>query len=349
MTSSDTGVSIVIPVHNGGENFRKCLSSVAACDPPPLETIVVADGESDGSWRIAEEYAMQVIKLPLSGGPARARNAGANAAKGDILFFIDADETVPKDAVKQIAADFRQHPDMAALFGSYDDDPYESNFLSQYKNLLHHYVHQTGSSEASTFWSGCGVIRRNIFLEMNGFDEGYRHPSIEDIELGYRLRKAGHTIRLLKELQVKHLKRWGIRSLLKADFFFRALPWTELILNEGKFVNDLNLKLSGRISVAAVFILMLSLMGAVFIPKLLIPALLSAGLLLWINRDVYRFFQKKRGLCFALKTIPWHWFYFFYSGAAFVIGFARHRLNPPENNQKSGTCFENFPERKDKE
>jgi hypothetical protein len=46
-------------------------------------------------------------------------------------------------------------------------------------------------------------------------------------------------------------------------------------------------------------------------------------LLLWLNRDLYRFFKDKRGMNFALKTIPWHWFYFFYSGLAFSIGFAK--------------------------
>ena len=110
----------------------------------------------------------------------------------------------------RIAAAFQASPNLAALFGSYDDEPFESNFLSQYKNLFHHYVHQTAKVDASTFWSGCGAIRREVFLAIGGFEENYRRPTIEDIELGYRLKKTGHRIRLLKELQVKHLKRWEI-------------------------------------------------------------------------------------------------------------------------------------------
>ena len=78
-------------------------------------------------------------------------------------------------------------------------------------------------------------------LALGGFDEGYRQPSIEDIELGYRLKQAGHRIRLCKALQVKHLKRWSVVSLLKSDFFDRALPWTELILRDRRVINDLNL------------------------------------------------------------------------------------------------------------
>ena len=318
--------SIVIPVHNGGRRFRRCLVSLAALDFPPQEVIVVADGETDGSWRMAEEFGAQVLRISSPVGPAGARNLGGRAAKGDILFFVDADVTIPRDAMSQMAAAFQDNPELAAIFGSYDDEPFEINFLSQYKNLLHHYVHQTADRDASTFWAACGAIRREVFLAMGGFDEGYRRPSIEDIELGYRLKRAGYRIGLLKALQVKHLKRWSLGSLLKADFFYRALPWTALILNEGQLIDDLNVKISNRISVIFVFLLSLALLGAWFIPQLLVFAIVVAMALLALNWPLYRFFYGKRGLGFALKTIPWHWFYFFYSGLAFCIGFVNYRM-----------------------
>lgn len=324
---SDLSVSIIIPVYNGGENFRRCLQSLAACiDHPPKETIVVADGDTDGSWRIAEEQGLKVLRLPTSGGPARARNIGARSAEGDILFFVDADVTIPPDAIHQVAAGFQNDQDVAAVFGSYDDEPFEKSFLSQYKNLLHHYVHQTAHEQASTFWSGCGAIRRDVFLKMGGFDESYRYPSVEDIEFGYRLKKAGYDILLVKGLRTKHLKRWTVRSLLKADFFYRALPWTRLILKEGRFINDLNLKRSGRLSVFCVHLLALALLGAWYMPWLSVFALVLMLVLLMINWDLYRFFKAKRGLGFALKTIPWHWAYYFYSGLAFALGFANYHV-----------------------
>jgi hypothetical protein len=65
---------------------------------------------------------------------------------------------------------------------------------------------------------------------LGGFDERYREPAIEDIELGYQLKSAGHNILLLKTLQVKHLKPWSTLGLLRADFIQPALPWSELIL-----------------------------------------------------------------------------------------------------------------------
>lgn len=320
-------VSVIIPVYNGGENFRRCLASLADCTPPPKEVIVVADGDSDGSWRLAEKQGFQVLRIATPGGPAGARNLGARAAKGDILFFTDADVMIPADTIDRIAIVFQQEFDLAALFGSYDDEPFETNWLSQYRNLLHHYVHQTGNEDASTFWAGCGAIRREIFLEMGGFDKQmYRYPSIEDIELGYRLKKTGYKIRLVKELQVKHLKHWDILSLLRADFFYRALPWTNLLLKEKRFINDLNLKTSARLSVISVYMGVLTLIGAIGSLWLVIPALFCIGVLLILNWDLYRFFQRKRGVNFMMKVIPWHWLYFLYSGLAFALGYARHLM-----------------------
>jgi len=320
-------ISVIIPVHNGGENFRRCLTSLAESATHPDEIIVVADGDSDGSWRMAEGFNTEILKLPTPGGPARARNMGTQKAKGDIFFFVDADVTIPKDAVAKVISAFQHEPDLAAVFGSYDDEPSEVNFLSQYKNLFHHYVHQTSNVEASTFWGACGAIRQEIFFKMGGFDEGFRWPSIEDIELGYRLKRAGYRIRLLKTLNVKHLKHWGVLSLLKADFFYRALPWTRLILKGVEFPDDLNLKISNRVSVASVYLLIIALLGSFYIPWLLIMVFLPLLLLLFLNRDLYWFFNQKRGIFFMLKTIPWHWFYFFYSGLGFMIGLIAYSFN----------------------
>lgn len=318
-------ISVVVPVYNGGEPFRQCLRSLAALNPPPMEVIVVADGDTDGSWQMAEEFGTQVIRLPTSsGGPARPRNIGALQAKGEYLFFVDADVCVQPDTLAHVAKTFHRHPDLTALFGSYDDTPAAKNFLSQYKNLFHHYVHQHAKKEASTFWGACGAIRREIFLDIGGFDENYRRPSIEDIELGYRLKDAGHRIQLCKDITVKHLKRWDIISMLKADFFYRAIPWTELILRERRFTNDLNIGYSERLCVVLAYGLLGALIGAIWwVPLLAVAALIMLALLV-INAPLYRFFLKKRGFRFVLQSIPLHWLYYLYNGLAFAIGLVRY-------------------------
>jgi len=318
-TGRELILSIIIPVHKGGEKFRFCLESVQRAIRPPDEVIVVADGEADGSWRLAKELGIQVINLTQTGGPARARNTGARAAKGDILFFVDADVTIPSDALIRIGLAFQNDWELAALFGSYDDAPAETNFFSQYKNLFHHYVHQTASREASTFWGACGAIKREVFWEVGAFDESYLHPCIEDIELGYRIKKAGYRIRLLKELQVKHLKRWGFISLLRADLFYRAFPWSGLILSSRSMINDLNLKMSHRLSGILVWIGLLAIFASFYTSWGYLVILGVITMLLTLNGAVYRFFFRKRGALFTLKMIPFHWFYYLYSTMVFGL------------------------------
>lgn len=327
-------VSVVIPVYNGGDSFRQCLSALAETEPPPDEIIVVVDGATDGSGQLADTFGVRVMGTPARSGPAQARNMGAHAARGDILFFVDADVLVYPDAIGRVEALFSQDPGLDAVFGSYDDAPAASDFLSQYKNLFHHYVHQTAREEASTFFGACGAIRRDIFLELGGYDKCYGEPAIEDIELGYRLKQSGYRIRLCKSLQVKHLKRWRVASLLKADFFQRALPWTDLILRDHRFINDLNLRHSSRFSVILVYGLVATLIGAGWWSGFFLFAAAAGLLLLALNASLYRFFLRKRGLWFALRTIPWHWFYFLYSGLAFAIGLARYLSGRSRSNPK---------------
>jgi GT2 family glycosyltransferase len=210
------------------------------------------------------------------------------------------------------------------VFGSYDDTPAAPNFLSQYKNLFHHYVHQHGRAEAATFWAGCGAIRRDVFLAVGGFDEAYRQPSIEDIELGYRLRRAGHTIRLAHQIQVKHLKRWTIRSLLRADVLLRAVPWTELMQRDGQMLNDLNLTWSARVAVVLAGLGLLELVAAAWWPWLLGLAAVALAAMWTLHAGLLRFFAAKRGVLFAVTALPWLWLYNLYSGLGFIGGLVRH-------------------------
>ena len=313
--------SIIIPVYNGGEAFGRCLAAIAVSAFEDWELIVVDDGSDDGSGERAAQAGASVLRTAGRLGPAAARNLGAQTARGSYLFFIDADCQLHPDTLGTAARRFQSDPSLDALFGAYDDAPGASNFIAQYKNLFHHYVHRHGQEEASTFWTGCGAMRRGQFLALGGFDTAlYRRPSIEDIDLGYRLKQAGGRIRLAKAVQVKHLKAWTLIGLLKSDIFDRGIPWTRLILRDKIFANDLNLQTHNRVSVVAVYGLLLALAVSLFQLQALPIALGLVLLLLWLNRDLYRFFSHKRGLLFTLRVIPLHWLYYLYNAVAFGLG-----------------------------
>jgi glycosyltransferase involved in cell wall biosynthesis len=320
--------SIIIPVCRAGQKFRTCLEAAVASIDPTDEIIVVADGEGDGSWRLAEEFGLRVIKVPVRGGPSRARNIGADASQADILFFVDADVVIPNGAIRQVRSFFAAETGVAGVIGSYDDNPAERNFHSQYKNLFHHFVHQNGCVEASTFWGACGAIRRDVFLEVGGYDQDYDRPCIEDIELGYRLTAASHQIRLLRDLQVKHLKRWNASSLIKSDMLDRAAPWTELIWNQvvrqkKRVANDLNLSFRYRASLMASLVLIAATIGVLFTRWTLPVALCCAGLFVLLQVPFFRFFRQKRGAQFALQALAWRFGYDLYSGLGFCYGSLR--------------------------
>jgi hypothetical protein len=128
----------------------------------------------------------------------------------------------------------------------------------------------------------------------------------------------------MKALQGKHLKRWNASSMLRADFFARALPWTKLILRDRKMANDLNLRTSSRVCVALSWVLPAALLLTWWY-----VAGVAAVVLLALNADLYRFFLRKRGLWFTLGVIPWHWLYYFYSGLAFAVGVWRYKVLAP--------------------
>ena len=277
-------ISVITPVHDSASYLKSCLAGLRQSTFSEYDSIVVDDASTDDSAEVAASFGCRVIRLSTNQGPSIARNQAAREAQGDILFFVDADVCVSPGTLRLVWNRFAEDPQLDALIGSYDDQPSHPDFLSQYKNLFHHYVHQTGSTTASTFWSGCGAIRREVFAQYNGFSEEYNGPAVEDIELGYRMRADGRKMLLDKRLQVKHLKAWTFWSLIRTDILDRGIPWIELILRNARLPDDLNVQVSQRISIVLVYLLSLSVLvlaihfqGVVVVPLLCVAFLLISN------------------------------------------------------------------------
>lgn len=270
---------MIVPAFDGAGHLRACLEALQASTFAGHEVIVVDDASTDDTAEVARAMGARVVRQEERGGPAQARNAGAAVARGDYLLFLDADVCVRPDTLAIAMERCAQDGSIDALFGSYDPAPSAPNFLSQWRNLLHHHVHQEGREEASTFWTGCGAIKRSVFHEVRGFDPRYRRPSVEDIELGARLRRAGRRVVLDKRLQVTHLKRWTLPGMLLVDVRDRAIPWMQLILREGRAPDDLNLGLRHRGSAVLAHLVVLALAVAAWQrpAALLLPCLAILG------------------------------------------------------------------------
>jgi GT2 family glycosyltransferase len=316
-------LSIIVPVYNNPQDLQECLSALIAASCPGSEIIVVDDASRDETPAVAARMGVRVLRLAQNSGHGVARNYGARHARGAILFFVDADVVAAPDAVRRVIQTFEDNPELAAVFGSYDTRPRAPGVVSQYRNLLHHFVHQHGNPEASTFWNGLGAIRRQVFDAMGGFNARFSR-SIPDVELGYRLRRAGYRILLDKALQATHLKRWTLRSVIWTDIILRAVPWSRMIVETKHAPDDLNLKRGQRLCVALVMLACLLLPLSAFRVELLaLPMAASLGVVA-LNRRLFAFFVRQRGPLFAVACIPLQLLHYLYSGPSYLyvwIGF----------------------------
>ena len=314
-------MSLIIPVRDGGTDFETCLRALSASDFEDFELIVVDDGSDDDSLEAASRHGARIFSTGGGEGPAAARNLGAGQARAEILLFLDADCAVHPDTLGRLAAALQDDPELAALVGSYDDEPAAPGLVSQFRNLLHHYVHQQAGPEIDTFWTGCGAIRRGDFEDLDGFDASrFPRSSIEDVDLGYRLHIRGGLIRLDRQSLVTHLKRWTLRSMVVSDVRDRGLPWSRLILERGWKARNLNLSSRGRASVVLVAVAGLSLAAAIVYPPAALGAVIGLAFLFFVQRDLYRFLLRHRGVAFLACATPLHILHLGCCGAAWLAG-----------------------------
>jgi hypothetical protein len=220
---------------------------------------------------------------------------------------------------------------VSAVFGAYDTRPEAPQVVSQYRNLLHHFVHWQSAGEAETFWGGCGAIRRRVFVEAGRYDEwSYPRPQIEDVELGQRVRALGHRILLRPEIQCTHLKRWTLRAVITGDFRDRGVPWTRMLIQQGLVTKTrtLNLRTVEKLNTGLVGLSLLLLIGAaVWRSRAAVDwAAAAFVLVIVLNRSLYAFFIRTRGVLFALAVLPLHTLYYINNGFAVLYGWTLHHL-----------------------
>ena len=327
-------ISVVIPVYNQPEHLEKCLAALTAASDLS-EIIVVDDGSTEDVHSVAKRAGVRYIRVPERRGAAAARNRGWRAAHGEFIAFVDSDVVVGPNVLSHMRNLLNENPILAGIFGSYDDEPADDNFYSQFRNLLHHYVHQVSKEQARTFWTGCGALRRSVLEEAGGFNEAL--PGMDDVELGMRLSGGGKLLFLDKSIQVKHLKKWTVASTVHTDIFLRAIPWTRLLAKMNMLPRDLNLGYRSRFSAVLVMLLFaIALLvpvsvvrggWAASLPHYCVASAVMVLGLYYVNHGFYAFLARKRGLLFVSRAMAAHWFYYLYCGLTFLIVWSAARAD----------------------
>jgi hypothetical protein len=293
-------LTAVVPATNSPPTLDRCLAAIRTASDAPDEVIVVD-------------------RLDAA-GPAAARNAGVLTSSGDVVVFVDADVEVHEDAFTRIRAAFEEDPELAAVFGSYDDRPSASGLVSVFRNLLHHHVHQTSAGPAETFWAGLGAVRVSAFEGVGGFDaERFKTPSVEDIDLGMRLAASGRRITLDPRIQGKHLKAWTLASMIRTDLVSRGIPWVGLLLRRRSSSGALNLGWRHRLSAGSCVIGVGAFAAQEGALLLLVPPALVV-----LNRSFYSLLLRRGGPLMATAGVMLHALHHLTAVAAVPMGIAAY-------------------------
>jgi glycosyltransferase involved in cell wall biosynthesis len=321
-------LSVIVPAHAAAGLLPRSLQALADSELPRAywELIVVDDASGDATASIAARFADVVVRLPGKPyGPAYARNRGFEVARGECVVFLDADVCVYPDTLTRFALALGRAPEVSAVFGSFDARSKGKGLGVQYRNLLTHYYHQQNAGPAETFWSSCGAIRREAFIEAGMFDEWhFPRRQIEDFELGHRIRRRGRQIVLHPEIKATHLKNRTLRGMIAADLYDRALPWMRLFGGRPTTGLRRNAQLRSlkKQNTAFAWLALALTIGATYAQRLslLIGASLCVLLVLVNNRAQYGFFARKRGLAVALAAVPFDFLSYFSHGFGIVYG-----------------------------
>ncbi len=296
------------------------------------ECLVVFDGVKPTSPSWLKAPFVKIYATGLRSGPAAARNLAARQATGDVLVFVDADVELHPRSLIRFRQAFLDDPALDAVFGSYDDAPAAPGVVSRFRNLLHHHTHHLHGGWASSFWAGCGAMRRDRFLDLGGFNTAYQEPSIEDVELGLRLWRRGGRIMLDPTIQGCHHKRWTLASMVLTDIRQRAIPWSRLLLEQQDTPATLNLSLAGRVSGAMALLVPLGLVLSL-LPgaRLLGVALATTGLLsvLGLNLSFHRLHWRRCGWAEAIAGLGLHGLHLCCASGTFAVMACLHGFQRP--------------------
>lgn len=205
--------SVIVCTYNGSATLRECLQGIEELDYPDYEAIVVDDGSTDATAAIAEEYNVRLIRTENRGLSA-ARNAGLEAATGEIVAYIDDDARPDRHWLRYIAAGLAGTPH-AGVGGPNVAPPTQGLVAECVGATPGGPIHVLLSDREAEHIPGCNMaFRRSALEQIGGFDPQFRIAG-DDVDICWRLRDAGWTLGFSPGAMVWHRRRSSIRAFLR--------------------------------------------------------------------------------------------------------------------------------------
>ncbi|MFZ0544112.1 MAG: sugar transferase [Candidatus Promineifilaceae bacterium] len=209
-------ISVVIPAHNAAKTIDRCVKAVRSQTIPleEYEVIVVDDGSTDKTAEIAWQAGAEVIEQNR-GRPAAARNAGIQAAEGDIVCFTDADCFPTPTWLEALIRPF-DDPEVIGAKGTYATE--QPELVARFVQLEYEdkYDLLRGQERIDFIDTYSAAYRRQVLLANNCFDENF--PYLEDQELSFRLAARGYGMVFQPQAVVQHLHSHTLVGYFRKKF-----------------------------------------------------------------------------------------------------------------------------------
>lgn len=206
-------VSIVVCCYNAASTLEECLRSLGRLGYPNFEVIVVNDGSTDRTGEIAGRHPFRLITVP-NGGLSRARNLGIDAARGEIVAFIDSDAYADPDWLFYMVCALEEHD--ASAVGGPNLSPAQDGFTAQCVDQAPgNPTCVLVDNERAEHIPGCNMaFRKDAFRVVGAFDAQHRAAG-DDVDLCWRLLVAGRKIVYHPSAVVWHHRRPTVRGYLR--------------------------------------------------------------------------------------------------------------------------------------
>jgi GT2 family glycosyltransferase len=228
-------ISAVVCSHNGSRTIRETCEGLHEVDYPDLEVIVVDDGSSDATGDIAREFGLHVIATENQGLSA-ARNTGWQAARGEIVAYIDDDARPDPHWLQYLAHTFMT-TGHAAVGGPNVPPPETGTVEACVASAPGGPIHVLMSDTEAEHIPGCNLaVRSDVLASLGGFDPRFRVAG-DDVDLCWRMLENGWTIGYSPAALVWHRRRDTVGGYLRQQ---RAYGRAEALL-ERKWPEKYNL------------------------------------------------------------------------------------------------------------